>query len=53
VLGNAPKESPTAPLLGVDQQGNHVGGAEERAIEVHPGFDDSWFDLKSRSFVSA
>ena len=52
-LGNAPKESPTAPLLGVDQQGNHIGGVEERAVEVKPGFDDSWFDLKSRSFVSA
>ncbi len=51
-LGNAPKESPTAPLLGVDQQGNHVGGAEERVIETNPGYDDSWFDLKSRSFVS-
>ena len=52
-LGNAPKESPTAPLLGVDQQGNHIGGVEERAVEVKPGFDDSWFDLKSRSFVNA
>ena len=52
-LNNAPKESPTAPMLGVDQQGNHVGGAEERAVEVKPGYDDSWFDLKSRSFVNA
>jgi hypothetical protein len=30
-----------------------VGGAEERVVEVKPGYDDSWFDLKSRSFVNA
>ena len=43
----------TAGLLGVDDQGNHDAGSTPTTLSTNPGYDDEWYDLKSKSFVKA
>ena len=40
----------TAPLLGTDDQGNHDPGASPVELPNEPGFGDTWFDLKNKTF---
>ena len=49
-LGQNPAKPVTAPLLGTDDQGNHNPGASPVDIPDEPGFADTWFDLKNRTF---
>ena len=53
-LNQAPQRPITTELLGVDDQGNSVGGGAS-AAELHgqPGYADTWFDLKTKSVTSA
>ena len=52
-LGRAPDQSPTADLLGVDQKGSPVPGAEPKVIGTGPAFDDEWFDVQARQMARA
>jgi len=53
-LGKHPTEPLTARLLGVDNDGNPDPGASPSADVVSkPGYDDTWFDLDSRTFGRA
>ncbi|MDN4175431.1 dipeptide ABC transporter ATP-binding protein [Nocardioides sp. SOB77] len=52
-LGHHPAEPVTAPLLGVDRQGSPVGGATVGTVPTGPGYDDTWYDVKSKQMVSA
>jgi peptide/nickel transport system ATP-binding protein/oligopeptide transport system ATP-binding protein len=52
-LGHAPEQSPTAGLLGVDQQGSPVAGSEPRPVDTDPGYNSEWFDVKTRQTVSS
>jgi peptide/nickel transport system ATP-binding protein/oligopeptide transport system ATP-binding protein len=51
-IGHHPKDPVTAPLLGVDDQGNSQPGATTMGDDIlnHPGYTDTWFDLKTKSF---
>src|SRR5215207_8045047 len=49
------KEHPVKPvtteLLGVDDQGNHAPGSSPTTISTNPGYDETWFDLTTKSFT--
>jgi peptide/nickel transport system ATP-binding protein/oligopeptide transport system ATP-binding protein len=51
-IGHHPTDPVTAPLLGVDDQGNSQPGASTMGDDVlnHPGYTDTWYDLKTKSF---
>jgi peptide/nickel transport system ATP-binding protein len=51
-IGHHPTEPATASLLGVDAQGNTVPGETTMGDDVlnHPGYEDTWYDLKTKSF---
>ena len=49
-LGQNPAKPITAPLLGTDDQGNHDPGASPVDLPNEPGFADTWFDLKNKTF---
>jgi oligopeptide/dipeptide ABC transporter ATP-binding protein len=49
-LGQNPAKPITAPLLGTDDQGNHDPGASPVDIPTLPGYADTWFDLKTKTF---
>ena len=51
-LTSHPDRPVTAELLGVDNQGSPTGAAVSD-VKVGPGYDDEWFDVKSRTMVSA
>jgi peptide/nickel transport system ATP-binding protein/oligopeptide transport system ATP-binding protein len=51
-INQAPSRPITTELLGVDDQGNSVGGAEPQHLHDEPGFADQWFDVKSKQVVS-
>jgi peptide/nickel transport system ATP-binding protein/oligopeptide transport system ATP-binding protein len=53
-IGKHPTEPVFAPLLGVDAKGDRDPGATpaEQAVD-RPGFDDTWFDLESRTIGTA
>ena len=50
-LGQAPDQSPTAELLGVDQQGSPVPGSTPKVVGTAPGYESEWFDVKTRQMV--
>src|SRR5215218_1913618 len=50
--GKNPVKPVTAPLLGTDDQGNHNPGASPVDLPNTPGFADTWFDLKNKTFGS-
>ncbi|MBS45848.1 MAG: dipeptide/oligopeptide/nickel ABC transporter ATP-binding protein [Nocardioides sp.] len=53
-LGQHPTEPLTSRLLGVDDQGNpDPGGSPSAELNDKPGYDDTWFDLDSRTFGRA
>jgi peptide/nickel transport system ATP-binding protein/oligopeptide transport system ATP-binding protein len=52
-LGQNPTKPVTAPLMGTDDQGNHDPGASPVELPNEPGFGDTWFDLKNKTFGSA
>jgi len=52
-LGQNPAKPVTAPLMGTDDQGNHDPGASPVELPNEPGFGDTWFDLKNKTFGSA
>lgn len=45
-LGKHPEKPVTTSLLGVDDAGNATGGAVT-AFEPNPGYDDTWFDVRT------
>ena len=51
-IGHHPAEPITAPLLGVDTQGNAVPGETAMGDDAlnHPGYADTWYDLGTKSF---
>src|SRR5690349_15186953 len=49
-LGQNPAKPVTAPLMGTDDQGNHDPGASPVDLPNEPGFSDTWFDLKNKTF---
>jgi peptide/nickel transport system ATP-binding protein/oligopeptide transport system ATP-binding protein len=49
-LGQNPAKPVTAPLMGTDDQGNHDPGASPVDLPNEPGFGDTWFDLKNKTF---
>src|SRR5215218_5608195 len=51
-LGQHPVRPVTAGLLGTDDQGNHNPGASPVDLPNTPGFADTWFDLKNKTFGS-
>jgi oligopeptide/dipeptide ABC transporter ATP-binding protein len=53
-LGEHPREPVTTGLLGVDDQGNADPTATvEPAVLSGPGYDDAWYDLRSKSFTGS
>jgi len=52
-LGQQPEKPVTARLLGVDDQGNNDPGSSPTQLDNNPGFSDTWFDLKNRTFASS
>ena len=48
--GPEPAKPITAPLLGTDDQGNHDPGASPVDFGNKPGYADTWFDLKNKTF---
>ncbi|MGH3413486.1 MAG: ABC transporter ATP-binding protein [Marmoricola sp.] len=52
-LNKEPKQPVTEKLLGVDGEGNPVQGQSPDPDLSHPGYADSWFDLKSGQKVGA
>ncbi|CAB4723160.1 MAG: dipeptide ABC transporter ATP-binding protein [Actinobacteria bacterium] len=52
-LGDAPATPVTAGLLGVDGQGSPEPGTTPETLTIGPGFEDRWFDVKSRTMVTA
>jgi peptide/nickel transport system ATP-binding protein/oligopeptide transport system ATP-binding protein len=52
-INQAPQRPITAPLLGVDDQGNVQGGGTVTEMHDEPGFADTWFDLKTQTVTSA
>jgi peptide/nickel transport system ATP-binding protein/oligopeptide transport system ATP-binding protein len=53
-IHQAPDRPYTAPILGVDDQGNPTGDAPPPAIiEDQPGYADTWYDLKTKSVTSS
>ncbi|WP_285838957.1 ABC transporter ATP-binding protein [Nocardioides sp. P86] len=53
-LGQHPNEPLTAGMLGVDHQGNPDPGASPSPdLTDKPGYDDTWFDVDTRTFGRA
>ena len=52
-IGHHPDVPVTANLLGVDNQGSPAGGGAPQDVKVGPGYDNEWYDLKSRTTVQA
>ena len=52
-LGRHPEHPVTGGLLGVDNQGAPEAGATATEIKVGPGYEDEWFDIRSRQMVKA
>ena len=52
-LGQNPAKPITPPLLGTDDQGNHDPGASPVELNTEPGFADTWYDLKNKTFGHA
>ena len=52
-LGRHPEHPVTGGLLGVDHQGAPEAGATATEIKVGPGYEDEWFDIRSRQMVKA
>ena len=52
-IGHHPAEPVTAPLLGVDAQGNAQSGSTTLGDDElnHPGYADTWYDLDTKSFA--
>ena len=51
-LTEHPVRPVTTELLGVDDQGNHNAGSSPTTLSTNPGYDDTWYDLKSKSFTN-
>jgi len=51
-LQHTPDRPVTASLLGVDDQGNAIGGATVAQLEDQPGYADTWYDLKTKTVTS-
>jgi oligopeptide/dipeptide ABC transporter ATP-binding protein len=52
-LGKAPTTPVTAGLLGIDNQGSPVPGVVPEDVYTGPSYQSSWFDVESRTTVSA
>jgi peptide/nickel transport system ATP-binding protein/oligopeptide transport system ATP-binding protein len=52
-INQTPDRPVTAAMLGVDDQGNPVGGAEAAVVEDQPGYADTWYDLQTRTVTSS
>ncbi|MGH3361500.1 MAG: ABC transporter ATP-binding protein [Nocardioides sp.] len=52
-LGHHPAKPVTSDLLGVDQQGSPDPGKEPTQVNLGPGYEDEWFDVKSQRMVRA
>jgi len=52
-IGHHPDVPVTAGLLGVDNQGSPAAGDAPQDVKVGPGYDDEWYDLKTRTTVKA
>ncbi len=52
-LGQHPQTPITKGLLGVDDQGSPVPGTTPADLDLGPGYSDRWFDVKSKTMVSA
>ncbi len=53
-LGKHPTEPLTARLLGVDNDGSpDPGGSADTGLVTKPGYDDTWFDLDTKTFGRA
>ncbi len=52
-LGRHPELPVTGGLLGVDHQGAPEAGTTATEIKVGPGYEDEWFDIRSRQMVKA
>nr|WP_281289831.1 dipeptide ABC transporter ATP-binding protein [Nocardioides rubriscoriae] len=53
-LGKHPVEPLTSRLLGVDDDGNpDPGGSPDASLVTKPGYDDTWFDLDTKTFGRA
>ena len=53
-IGQHPTEPLTARLLGVDNAGSPDPGASpSKDLVTGPGYDDTWFDLDTRTFKRA
>ncbi len=54
VIGQHPTEPLTARLLGVDNAGSpDPGGTPSQELSTGPGYDDTWFDLDTKTFGRA
>jgi peptide/nickel transport system ATP-binding protein/oligopeptide transport system ATP-binding protein len=50
-IGAHPTEPATTELLGVDAQGNtNPGASADERVLTGPGYADTWYDLKTKSF---
>ena len=53
-LGHHPSEPLTARLLGVNNDGSpDAGGSPDANLVTKPGYDDTWFDLDTKTFGRA
>jgi len=52
-LGAHPATPVTAGLLAVDDQGSPDPSGTATDVTTGPGYDDHWYDLQTKSMVSA
>ncbi|WP_243395436.1 ABC transporter ATP-binding protein [Nocardioides currus] len=52
-LGAHPATPVTTELLGVDDQGNATGTTSPTPVTTGPGYENEWFDLKTKQLTSA
>ena len=52
-INQAPAHPITAGILGVNDQGDSIGGGAPEQLHDEPGFADTWFDVNSQSVTSA
>ena len=52
-LGQHPQSRSPAEAARVDDQGSPVPGATPTPLDLGPGYADTWFDLKTKTMVSA
>jgi peptide/nickel transport system ATP-binding protein/oligopeptide transport system ATP-binding protein len=52
-LGHHPQTPVTKELLAVDDQGSPVPGATPTPLDLGPRWADEWFDVKTKTMVSA